>query len=40
MKNATVDAVPRRVAWLGYGGLLPFLGLAITILADPWHGLF
>lgn len=39
MKNATLDALPRQVAWLGYGGLLPFVGLAITILADPRHGL-
>ena len=26
---------PTHVAWLGYGGLLPFIGLAILIVADP-----
>ena len=26
---------PPHVAWLGYGGLLPFVGLAILIAVDP-----
>lgn len=29
---------PRVVAWLGYGGLLPFLGVALTFFLDPHHG--
>lgn len=28
---------PAVVAWLGYGGLLPFIGLAILLFADPAH---
>ena len=28
-------ALPVEVAWLGYGGLLPFLGLAVLAGADP-----
>lgn len=28
---------PAVVAWLGYGGLLPFVGLVILVLADPAH---
>jgi hypothetical protein len=39
MRDATSDALPRPVAWLGYGGLLPFFGLALTVLVDPRHGL-
>lgn len=34
-----IPALPRAVAWLGYGGLLPFAGLALARLAglgDPW----
>ena len=27
--------MPRSVAWLGYGGLLPFVGLALATLLDP-----
>lgn len=30
-----VAPLPRLVAWLGYGGLLPFLGLAGLSLLDP-----
>ena len=26
---------PPHVAWLGYGGLLPFIGLAIFLVIDP-----
>ncbi|MBN8440912.1 MAG: DUF3429 domain-containing protein [Thauera sp.] len=39
MNDARSDVLPRPVAWLGYGGLLPFVGLAITVLVDPWHAL-
>lgn len=28
---------PATVRWLGYGGLLPFLGLFAAVLADPHH---
>jgi len=30
---------PAAVAWLGYGGLLPFVALALAGLFDPAHGL-
>lgn len=29
---------PRHVAWLGYGGLLPFVGLAALVWLDPARG--
>ena len=32
-----VARIPRSVAWLGYGGLLPFLVLAPASLFDPQH---
>lgn len=31
-------ALPRTVAWLGYGGLIPFLTLAPASLLDHHHG--
>ena len=31
--------LPRTVAWLGYGGLLPFLALAPASLLDNHHGM-
>ena len=31
-------ALPRTVAWLGYGGLLPFLVLTPATLLDHHHG--
>ena len=31
--------MPREVAWLGYGGLVPFVGLLSIVLVDPHHGL-
>ncbi len=34
---AQVPNIPRSVAWLGYGGLLPFLLLAPASLFDPHH---
>lgn len=32
------QALPKSVAWLGYGGLLPFILLAPASLLDPAHG--
>lgn len=32
-------ALPRHVAWLGYGGLLPFIALAALAGGDPHHRL-
>ena len=34
---ALAQALPRHVAWLGYGGLLPFVGLAALAGFDPHH---
>ena len=31
-------ALPRTVAWFGYGGLIPFLALAPASLLDHHHG--
>lgn len=31
--------LPRSAAWLGYGGLLPFIGLALVAWVDRHHGL-
>lgn len=31
-------ALPHSVAWLGYGGLIPFLTLAPASLLDHHHG--
>jgi hypothetical protein len=36
----TVTTAPRSVAWLGYGGLLPFVALALACVLDdaaPWR---
>lgn len=30
----------RIIAWLGYGGLLPFAGLAALVILEPSHGAF
>lgn len=38
MANQTPVALPRTVAWLGYGGLIPFLALLPASLFDPHHG--
>lgn len=40
--GAPTDQLPPTVAWLGYGGLLPFVGLALLIVLDssrvlPWE---
>ena len=34
MDRASGDPVPRAVAWLGYGGLVPFVVLAVATFAD------
>lgn len=34
----TAASLPRSVAWLGYGGLLPFLLPALIAPFDPAHG--
>lgn len=31
-EHSTPAVLPRPVAWLGYGGLLPFIGLAAAVL--------
>lgn len=31
------DTLPRSVAWLGYGGLAPFIGLTLLTGFDPHH---
>lgn len=31
--------LPAPVAWLGYGGLLPFIGLAVLVVADARRAL-
>lgn len=38
MNDANPVAMPRAVAWLGYGGLVPFLLLALGSLLDRQHG--
>lgn len=38
--NTPLDpALPRSAAWLGFGGLLPFIGLALTAFVDRHHGI-
>jgi ABC-type amino acid transport system permease subunit len=38
MTNENAVALPRTVAWLGYGGLIPFLALTPASLLDHHHG--
>ncbi len=38
MNPTPSDTVRRAAAWLGYGGLLPFVVLAPASLLDPHHG--
>ena len=38
MANDNAIALPRTVAWLGYGGLIPFLALTPASLLDHHHG--
>lgn len=39
--STSSSSLPTSVAWLGYGGLIPFVGLAIAglIAAPGWHGM-
>ena len=37
MQDRSSTAVPAVVAWLGYGGLLPFAGLLALQFWDPHH---
>ena len=39
MANENPAALPRTVAWLGYGGLIPFIVLAPASLLDHHHGM-
>jgi hypothetical protein len=39
MANENNTALPRSVAWLGYGGLIPFLALTPASLLDHHHGM-
>ena len=34
----SAESTPWHVAWLGYGGLAPFIGLAVLLLADAARG--
>lgn len=38
MAQEQTFARPRTVAWLGYGGLIPFVALVPAGLIDPHHG--
>lgn len=35
MKKPVEETLHKSVGWLGYGGLLPFVGLAVLMLTDP-----
>ncbi len=35
MNTAPHSSIPPSVAWLGYGGLLPFVGLALLVALEP-----
>lgn len=37
MRSPLPDTLPTSVAWLGYGGLLPFIGLPLLAALDPHH---
>lgn len=39
MNTPLNPALPRSAAWLGFGGLLPFIGLALTAFVDQHHGI-
>ncbi|MDD3325641.1 MAG: DUF3429 domain-containing protein [Zoogloea sp.] len=39
MNTPLSPALPRSAAWLGFGGLLPFIGLALTAFVDRHHGI-
>lgn len=37
MNSDDADSLPRSVAWLGYGGLLPFMAPLALVFIDPGH---
>lgn len=37
LKSSLATPIPRAVAWMGYGGLLPFLFLALASIVDQSH---
>jgi hypothetical protein len=37
MSTSSSRTPPTAVAWLGYGGLVPFVGLTCALLVDPSH---
>lgn len=39
LNQSLPQMLPRHVAWLGYGGLLPFVGLVTLARFDPHHTL-
>ncbi len=39
MAHHVATPLPRTVAWLGYGGLTPFIALLPASLLDPHHGM-
>ena len=39
MNTPLNSALHRSAAWLGFGGLLPFIGLALTAFVDRHHGI-
>ena len=39
MNTPLNPTLPRSAAWLGFGGLLPFIGLALTAFVDRHHGI-
>ena len=38
MSSTGAEPLPRTVAWLGYGGLLPFIGLALATVRANFLG--
>jgi Protein of unknown function (DUF3429) len=40
MTTTSPTNAPPAVAWLGYGGLAPFLGLAVLCALDQGHAIF
>ena len=36
MNASAPQTLPASAAWLGYGGLIPFVGLTLMVLLD-WH---
>jgi hypothetical protein len=38
MSSPAANTLPRTVAWLGYGGLLPFIALALAAISAHFRG--